>query len=325
MQDGAPSDGLTDVCGTQPGTVCEAVWNASGNETLAKLSNWFVGSILTAIVILVVSWIAALLARRAVRRAVYRVIASDSDVAARALGKVGLTQAAASIDDPRKKARGESIATVVASTVTVVIWVIATLLVLGELGINLGPLIAGAGIAGVAIGFGAQNLVKDCVSGLFMLIEDQYGIGDAVDLGVATGSVEKITLRTTVLRGQDGTVWHVPNGEVRRVGNRSKLWSVAVLDVIVSYHADLDATRRVIHDAATAVVESEQFAGSVLAAPEILGVESVSPENVTLRLLVKTDPGAQFGLQRALREAIKHGLDEAHIEVAPVPSDAAPS
>ena len=119
---------------------------------------------------------------------------------------------------------------------------------LGELGINLAPLIAGAGIAGIAIGFGAQNLVKDCVSGLFMLIEDQYGIGDVVDLGVATGAVERITLRTTVLRGQDGTVWHVPNGEIRRVGNRSKLWSVAVLDVVVAYDADLEATREVVHD-----------------------------------------------------------------------------
>ena len=100
---------------------------------------------------------------------------------------------------------------------------IATLLVLGEIGVDLAPLIAGAGIAGVALGFGAQNLVKDCVAGLFMLIEDQYGIGDTVDLGVASGAVEKITLRTTVARGQDGTVWHVPNGEIRRVGNRSKL------------------------------------------------------------------------------------------------------
>ena len=177
---------------------------------------------------------------------------------------------------------------------TVVIWVIAALLVLGELGINLAPLIAGAGIAGVALGFGAQNLVKDCVSGLFMLIEDQYGIGDVVDLGLATGPVERISLRTTVLRGQDGTVWHVPNGEIRRVGNRSKLWSVAVVDVVVAYHADLDLARQVVHDVATRVLEAEDFAGDVLAAPEILGVESVSPDSVTLRLPVKTAPGAQF-------------------------------
>ena len=194
---------------------------------------------------------------------------------------------------------------------------------LGELGINLAPLIAGAGIAGVALGFGAQNLVKDCVSGLFMLIEDQYGIGDVVDLGVATGAVERITLRTTVLRGQDGTVWHVPNGEIRRVGNRSKLWSVAVLDVVVAYDADLErdpAGRS--HDAAAEVCESEEFAGDVLEAPEILGVESVSRRGVTLRLLVKTGPGAQFRLQRALREAIKLALDDAGVAAARLPTPA---
>lgn len=326
--DGAPpadDPGLASACGDTPGTICKAVWNATENETLAKLADWFIGRPLAAILIVVAAWVIARLARRAVRKGVYRLIATDSEVAARALEKVGMGSSAASIDDPRKKARGTSIATVVASTVTVLIWVIATLLVLGELGINLGPLIAGAGIAGVALGFGAQNLVKDCVSGLFMLIEDQYGIADAVDLGVATGSVERISLRTTVLRGQDGTVWHVPNGEIRRVGNRSKLWSVAVLDVTVAYHADLEATRRVIHDVATSVVESEDYAGSVLAAPEILGVESVSPENVTLRVLVKTDPGAQFRLQRALREAIKLGLDDAEIEVAPAPPGPAES
>jgi small-conductance mechanosensitive channel len=317
MQAPADDAGLMDACGDEPGTICEAVWNATENETLAKLADWFIGRPLTAIVILLAAWIIAWFARRAVRRGVYRLVASDTDLAAYALEKVGM--APTSIDDPRKKARATSIATVFASTVTVLIWVLATLLVLGELGINLAPLIAGAGIAGVAIGFGAQNLVKDCVSGLFMLIEDQYGIGDAVDVGVASGSVERISLRTTVLRGQDGTVWHVPNGEIRRVGNRSKLWSVAVLDIIVAYHADLDATRRVVHDVAASVVESEDFAADVIAAPEILGVESVSPENVTLRLLVKTAPGAQFRLQRALREAIKHGLDGARIEVAPAP------
>ena len=127
----------------------------------------------------------------------------------------------------------------IASTATVLIWVIALFLVLGELGIDLAPLIAGAGIAGVALGFGAQNVVKDCLAGLFMLIEDQYGIGDVVDLGEAAGTVERITLRTTVLRGLDGTVWHVPNGEVVRVGNQSQLWSVAVVDVAVAYDADI--------------------------------------------------------------------------------------
>jgi small conductance mechanosensitive channel len=155
-----------------------------------------------------------------------------------------------------------------------------------------------------------------------MLIEDQYGIGDTVDLGVASGSVVRQTLRTTVLRGQDGTVWHVPNGEIRRVGNRSKVWSVAVLDVVVAYHADLDRARQVITDAAAELCEADDFAGDVLEAPQILGLESVSADGLTLRLLVKTAPGAQFRLQRALRERIKLALDHEGVQV---PGDELPS
>ena len=262
----------------------------------------------------------ARIARRVVRRAVYRLVHDRSRHGARALQHVGVPTPAIAVEDPRRVARATSISTVVASTVKVVIWVLATLLVLGELGIDLAPLIAGAGIAGIAIGFGAQNLVKDCVSGLFMLLEDQYGIGDVVDVGVASGSVEQITLRTTVLRGQDGTVWHVPNGEIRRVGNRSKLWSVAVVDVVVAYDADLERDpRRRARRRRPRSCESEDYAGDVLAAPELLGVESVGAEGVTVRLLVKTEPGAQFRLQRALREEIKRGLDTAGVEVLPPP------
>lgn len=323
----APPDdpGLADACGETPGGVCEAVWDATSNETLAKLANWIIDKPLKVVIILVAAWLLSRLARRQIRRAIAKFIVVDRDTAARALQKVGVSSSTVTVEDPRRTARASSIAAVVTSTTSVLIWVVALLLVLGELGINLAPLIAGAGIAGVAIGFGAQNLVKDCVSGLFMLIEDQYGIGDSVDLGVATGSVERITLRTTVLRGQDGTVWHVPNGEIRRVGNRSKLWSVAVLDIVVAYDADLEATRRVVHDVAERVCESEDYAGDVLAAPELLGVESVSTDGVTLRLLVKTNPGMQFRLQRALREAIKLGLDEAGVAVLPPPGRTAPS
>ena len=148
---------------------------------------------------------------------------------------------------------------------------------MGEFNVDLAPLIAGAGIAGVALGFGAQSLVKDCITGLFMLIEDQYGIGDDVDLGEATGIVDRITLRTTVLRGPDGTLWHVPNGEVVRVGNRSALWT----------RGDARHRRRTraptsswpagsCTETATRVCESEEFAADVLEAPELLGVESAS-------------------------------------------------
>jgi small conductance mechanosensitive channel len=288
--DEPPADGtLADACGADPREVCEWVWERTGDETLAGIADWLIGRPLAALLIVVVAWLVAKLARRAIRRAITRLVLVDHDVAARALQRVGVSGAAGAAEDPRRAARATSITTVVSSTVTVLIWVIAGLLVLGQVGIDLAPLIAGAGIAGIAIGFGAQNLVKDCLAGLFMLIEDQYGIGDTVDLGVATGTVERITLRTTVLRGQDGTVWHVPNGEIRRVGNRSKLFSVAVLDVVVAYDADLPTARRVIHDVAQRVVESDDHAGDVLAAPELLGVEDVGPDGVTMRLLVRTD------------------------------------
>jgi small conductance mechanosensitive channel len=142
-----------------------------------------------------------------------------------------------------------------------------------------------------------------------MLLEDQYGIGDSVDLGAASGRVEQVSLRTTVLRGADGTVWHVPNGEVRRVGNQSKLWSMAVLDVDIASDADLDAARDHILRAAVALAAEPQWSADVLEPPRLLGVESVRPEGVTMRLVVKSSPGRQWALQRALREAIKRELD----------------
>ena len=211
--------------------------------------------------------------------------------------------------DPRRETRALAISGLIGSTAAALIWTIAVMLAVGRVGLDLGPLIAGAGIAGIALGFGAQSLVKDWISGLFMTLEDQYGVGDVVDVGEASGVVERITLRATVLRGVDGTVWHVPNGQIVRVGNRSQLWSVALLDVTVAYEADLDRAATVLHDVATELCAREEFAPSVLEAPQVLGVEALGLDGVTLRLTVKVAPGSQWNLQRALREAIKAAFD----------------
>ena len=323
MPVGAPIDPvdpeLREACGEDPTAVCEWVWDRTTNETLAKLADWFIGKPLTVVLILGVTFVLSRIVRHFVRKAVYRVVVTDREAAGRALQRINpaAEPSAPAVEDSRRIARAMSISAVVASTISVIIWVMALFVILGELGIDLAPLIAGAGIAGVALGFGAQSLVKDCLSGLFMLIEDQFGIGDIVDVGEASGVVERVTLRATVLRGLDGTVWHVPNGEIVRVGNRSQLWSVAVVDVVVGYDADVEHAGRILEQTAKRIVEQEEHAGTVLEAPILLGVESAASEGILLRLTIKTTPGAQFDLQRALLQAVKVAFDEAGIPRPP--------
>jgi moderate conductance mechanosensitive channel len=213
----------------------------------------------------------------------------------------------------RRAQRARTVGSVIGNAATILIFGTAFTMALGQVGVNLAPVLASAGVLGLAVGFGAQNLVRDFLSGIFMLLEDQYGIGDTVDLGEARGTVEKITLRTTVLRGQDGTVWHVPNGEVVRVGNQSQLWSVAVLDITVAPTADIEQTSRIVAVTAERLTTSEDYAADVISPPEMLGVESIRPEATTLRLLVKTKPGSHLKLQRALRVEILRELTNAGV------------
>ncbi len=315
--------GLIDACGLEPGAVCEAVWDATESERWAKIADWFIGKPLTILIILVVAFVVARVARRFVRRGVRRLVMTQRVAGTWALERVGINSTTtATITDPRREGRAASIATVVASTVTVVVWTVASIMILGELNVDLAPLIAATGIVGIALGFGAQSLVKDCITGLFMLLEDQYGIGDEVDLGEAVGTVEQISLRTTVLRSPDGTLWHVPNGEVLRVGNRSQLWAVALIDVAIGIDADVERASQVLQDTVTRVSVDETIAADVLEPPELLGVENITATGVTLRLRIKTKPGAQYHIQRVLREAIKQTLDEEGIALAqpsPVP------
>lgn len=312
-------DGLIDSCGVDPKFICEQVYEVTdGNEVITRLADWLIGRPLTIVMILVLAWIATRIAGRYVKRLVTHLVAPDREATARRLQRVGIddpTKLIGDNADPRRESRASSISAVVGSTLTVTIWVIAIIMIIGELGIELGPLVAGAGIAGIALGFGAQSLVKDFISGLFMLVEDQYGLGDVVDLGEAIGTVEEVTLRTTVLRGLDGTVWHVPNGEVRRVGNKSQLFSVAVVDVDVAYDTDLPHAKAVMLEAARALCIDEAWMADVLDEPQILGVEALAADGVTLRMIIKTTPGTQWAIQRATREAIKDAMDHAGIEI----------
>ncbi len=299
----------------------------NGNETVARIADWLIDRPLSVLLIIVVAWVLTRVVKRALTRLVRRVVAPDRDAVRRRLKAIGVDRPelliagdpddadAVARDAARRASRAASISSVLANTAMIAIWTIAFITVLGELGLNLGPMIAGAGIAGVALGFGAQSLVKDFISGLFMLLEDQFGIGDVVDLGEAVGTVEEVALRTTVLRGLDGTVWHVPNGEIRRVGNKSQHWSTAVVDVDVAYDADLAAVRTLVKATAIEVCTSEEWSSDVLDEPDVLGVEMLGADGITVRMVVKTAPGAQWALQRALREALKSAFEAADIEI----------
>jgi small-conductance mechanosensitive channel len=308
---------VDDACWERQGSLCEFVYSHTGdNETLAGVADWFVALPLRILLVLVLALIASRLSRRWIKRVVNRVLRPQTSATQR-LERLGIN--VPTVLEPeanaRREARANSISVMLTSAAVVLIWSIAVLTVLGIAGIDLRPLIAGAGIAGVALGFGAQSLVKDCIAGVFMLLEDQYGIGDVVDLGEATGVVEDISLRTTVLRGLDGTVWHVPNGVVQRVGNKSQLWSVAVVDVDVAYDSDLARARELLHRAAQEVCDRPEFEARVHESPTVLGVEALAADGITLRLTVRVDPGSQWELQRAIREAVKDTFDAEGIEI----------
>jgi len=188
------------------------------------------------------------------------------------------------------------------------------MMILAEFGINLGPVLASAGIIGVALGFGAQNLVKDFLSGIFMMLEDQYGVGDVVDVGPASGTVETVGLRVTTLRDINGTVWYVRNGEISRVGNSSQGFAVAVVDVPLGYGANVDRATEIIDQVAREVTAAEPTVADVIEPPEVLGVEKVTPDGLTVRLTVKVRPGRQWAVQRVLRARIMTAIEDAGIE-----------
>ena len=188
-----------------------------------------------------------------------------------------------------------------------------------SLGLPITPLLASASVIGVALGLGAQGLVRDIVSGMFMIAEDQYGVGDVVDVGSATGTVESIGVRITRLRDVNGTVWYVRNGEIMRVGNQSQGWARAVLDVNVGLGEDIDHAEEVLLRTAQDLKNDERLGQHVLEEPEVWGVESLSTDGVLMRVVVKTQPLQQWVVARELRRRIKDQFDEEGIDMQSSP------
>jgi moderate conductance mechanosensitive channel len=218
----------------------------------------------------------------------------------------------------RRSQRAEMIGAAVANVASVATWLTAAILVLHVLGLRLGPLLAGAGLAGLVLSLSAQQMVRDFLSGIAMLMEDQYGPGDVVDAGPAKGVVERVGLRTTRLRAVDGIVWHVRNGEIERLGNESRDWARVLVDVEVARGTDLVLAMRTVEQAAQQVAQDEQWQPFLLEAPEVWGVEDVKRASVTIRLAVKTRPSKRDDVARQLRASVESALEQAGIPLPPV-------
>ena len=225
----------------------------------------------------------------------------------------------------RSAGRARTLAGVAGSAVRIAIWSVAALLVLDKAGINLGPLIAGASIVGVALGFGAQSLVRDFLSGFFVLAEDQFGVGDVITVSDTTGTVEEVNLRVTRLRSADGTVWFVPNGEIRKVGNSAKEWSRALVDVIIPPTSDLGAATAAIAAEVAGLADEPAWSDAVLEAPEVLGVEALGVDGATVRVAAKTDPAQRSRVARELRARITGRLAADGVLPVRAPGTAEPS
>lgn len=215
------------------------------------------------------------------------------------------------VSNSRQAQRAQTVGSVLRNVASIVVWAVAILMIISELGFNIAPVIASAGIAGVALSFGAQSLVKDYLSGIFIVAEDQLGIGDYVDLGEAQGTVESVGLRTTQVRDANGTLWHVRNGEILRVGNFSQGWSRTNIDLPIPYDSDVEHISAILLKAAKKTLAQPQLKKHVYGEPEVLGVESVTGESLTIRVSVKTAPSEQWGIARVLRVALKKALDDA--------------
>ncbi len=312
------------TCGPDPSFICREVLERTHSTWLAEIADVVFAKPLSIAIVVALASVVTWVVRRAISRFVGAMV-GDQNTTRRLKRRLRGTKVAAVIPDVvlntgtislRAVARAETLGAVLRSLASFVIWGIALITVLGELGIDLAPLIAGAGLVGVALGFGAQSLVKDFLAGIFILVEDQYGVGDIVDVGEASGTIEAVTLRSTRLRDVNGTVWHVPNGQIVRVGNKSQQWARALLDLAVAHDTDISAAERVIKEAADAVWADPAWAGQILEEPEVWGVERIGPEGITIRLVVKTLPARQFDIMRELRGRIKVALDDLGVKIS---------
>jgi moderate conductance mechanosensitive channel len=268
-----------------------------------------VGVLITVVAVVVLRWL--------VRRLVDRTVRGFTDATlTKRLARARVAHDSSEqslVAAERTAARARTIGGLLTSVATFVIVGTGIVVVLGLVGVNVAPIIASAGVIGIAVGFGAQSLIKDFLTGVFMVFEDQYGVGDVVDTGQASGTVEQVGLRITTLRDDNGVIWYVPNGSIARVGNKSQGWAVADVEVPVGVGEDLDAVRGLLADTADTMAHDREWDPVVLDEPAQVTVESIGAESVVVRVRLQTQPMRQAQVARELRVRVKDALDGAGV------------
>jgi small-conductance mechanosensitive channel len=296
---------LAYACGTEspPGIACRFVWDISHSTTAAQLTKVYFAGPAQKIGQIGFVLLIAIVLRIAARRLIRKITSTAADRAAARSDK------SISAVLERRNPRASALGSVLSNAASVTIFGIAAAIILGDMGVNLAPVLASAGVLGIAIGFGAQNLVQDFLAGIFMLLEDQYGVGDVIAVGKISGTVEAVSLRITRVRDINGVVWHIRNGTIERAGNESQGWARAVVDFPVAYSQDIPRVRRLMLSTATGMWREPAWQGVILEEPEVWGVQSVTTDEVTVRLAARTAPLRQWEVARELRERLKSALD----------------
>ncbi len=286
-----------------------------------KALQWFLGVPLQILIVVVVTIIVIGVSHRLIDRTVKKISDREAEVDEEEEPdrvRRDREQFGEALLNQRRTQRASAIGSLLRSIVTAVAVGIAILTILPFLGINIGPLLTSAGVLGVALGFGAQNLVKDYLSGIYIVLEDQYGVGDMVEVGNVVGRVEEVTLRVTRLRDQTGVVWYIRNGEILTVANRSQGWTLAFADIPIAADVDLERVRAAVATVAEQMMADPELDDSLLDEPRYAGVESVSGEAVVVRVVAKAAPTDQTAVSRELRARIKQAFDADGIRIPTV-------
>lgn len=317
---------LTVLASSTGTTTVDAVDTVSNWWEDEQVRSWVIERPVKIVVILLIAVVSQWVLRRVINKLASKAAQTPSDTA---IPRLPLTvkptkaqreeeshqQAAMNrSQENRRKSRIKTLAGVSKSAVGIVIWSLAALLILDQLGVNIAPLIASAGVVGVALGFGAQSLVKDFLSGVFMLLEDQYGIGDTINVGEdIIGDVEDITLRVTKVRDIDGTLWTVRNGEILRIGNFSDHYAICRLQIPVGLSNNAKEAWHVIEAAVAEAVKDPAIKNEVIDDPVLNGISAWEPDYISYRISIKTMPGQQWHVQRHAQAHILDAMQAAGI------------